>query len=272
MAIATCCLTPANVAAWGPEGHVIVAKIAELNLKPETRKAISKLLGNIPISDRRIANFADFVKRNPDYPEYLKSAPWHYINIPAGEKYDKERDGNDGHNVIAKIEEFKKTLASKDSKAENRLEALLFLVHLVGDLHQPLHCADRKDEGGNKLKVKFLGHGGIHLNLHSAWDSDLVKAGMKRLEPGDYAFRLDGGIEKEDRARWQKGSPEDWANESSEVAAKLVYTDAKGNPLPRTGTPNLDKAYVKRGVGVVEQQLRKGGIRLAKILNEALAP
>jgi hypothetical protein len=272
LALACWFLTPARAPAWGSEGHVIVAKIAELNLKPGARLAIGKMLGTIPISDRRIANFADFVKRNPDYPRFLQSAPWHFVDIPVGEKYDKDRDGNGGANVIDKITEFKKTLADKDAKAEERLEALLFIVHLVGDLHQPLHCATREDHGGNSLKVKFLGHGGNHLNLHSAWDTDLVRAGMKRLEPGDYAFRLNGGTRKEDRSKWQEGTPEDWANESNAAAAKFAYRDSGGNKLPTTGAPNLDDAYIKRGVGVVEGQLRKGGIRLAKILNDALSP
>jgi hypothetical protein len=145
-------LTPTEAWAWGKEGHVIVAKVAELNLSDKARKEIRKLLGPIPISESRIANFADFVRHNPDHPEFADSAPWHFVDIPNDVGgYDPKRDCKGGQCVIDRIEKFKGVLAG-DSPTEDRLNALMFLVHLVGDLHQPLHCSDRNDRGGTTLR------------------------------------------------------------------------------------------------------------------------
>jgi hypothetical protein len=265
-------LTPDRARAWGREGHVIVAKIAELNLKPEARKAIFKLLGPIPISHERIATFADFVRHNPDFPEYAKSAGWHFVDIPYGQgNFDPTRDCQDGACVVNKVEEFQRVLAG-NGPTDKRLEALIFLVHLVGDLHQPLHCATKKDRGGNALHVRLLGETGNHLNLHSVWDSELVQAGMKRLDAVDYAVQLNNSIKEGDRTAWQAGRPVDWALASHALAEKFAYRDAHGNELPATGTPNLDRAYIDSRVPVVASQLQKGGLRLAKVLNDALAP
>src|SRR4051812_43302532 len=83
-----CLLVPGRAAAWGPEGHVTVAKIAELNLSPKARKGVLKLLGPGAISDRKVANYADFVRHNPNFPEYSQSGPWHFVDIPVGEAFD----------------------------------------------------------------------------------------------------------------------------------------------------------------------------------------
>jgi hypothetical protein len=252
---------------------MIVAKIAELNLKPQARDEIRKLLGPTPISDRRVATFADFVKHNPDFPEYAKTPPWHFVDVPYdADSYDPERDCKDGSCVVERIEVFKKTLADKTKPSQDRLEALMFLVHLVGDLHQPLHCATRNDRGGNDLPVGFLGHAGNHLNLHAVWDENLVQACMGHLEPYDYAGRLNAEIQGSDRSDWQTGEAKDWAWESHQAAVKRAYADADGHPLPKNGHPNLDDAYVAKGKEVVAVQLKRGGIRLARILNDALAP
>jgi hypothetical protein len=262
-------LSPSEVRAWGKEGHVIVAKIAELNLSDKARQEVRKLLGPIPISDSRIANFADFVRHNRDFPQFGKSAPWHFVDIPLeAEGYDPQRDCKGGQCVIDRIAQFQKVLAG-NGPADERLEALTFLVHLVGDLHQPLHCTTNNDRGGNDLAVHFLGHTGNHLNLHSVWDSNLVVAALKGLEPLDFANRLNIQIKQADRSAWRVGTPVDWANEAHAVAQRCAYRDAKGDPLPTKGQPNLDEAYVDRGVEQVTLQLQKGGVRLAKVLNDA---
>jgi hypothetical protein len=138
-------LLPNACWAWGDEGHVIVAKIAELNLTKEARAGIRDLLGVTPISDKKIATFADFVRHNPHYPQFSKTAPWHFIDIPLdAEKYDPDADYcKDGQCVVAQVERLKAVLADKTKPDKDRRQAVIFLVHLVGDLHQPLHCATR---------------------------------------------------------------------------------------------------------------------------------
>jgi hypothetical protein len=264
-------LAPAPARAWGADGHVIVAKIAELNLTPEARKEIQKLLGPIPISHPRIATYADFVKHNPDYPEYSKTAGWHFVDIPLGATFDPATHCPEQNCVIDQVNRLKGVLAKKDGKADDRLDALTFLVHLVGDMHQPLHCATRDDHGGNGLKVRFLGNRGNHLNLHSVWDENLVRAAMKRKDRLDFAYDLNTRITDDNRKSWKEGTPKDWALESHKLAETAAYCDSKGKPLPKMGEPDLDQPYVDRGTKTVSEQLQKGGVRLAALLNEALS-
>lgn len=259
--------------AWGADGHMIVARVAELNLTPEAQKGIQKLLGPIGISHTRIANYADFVKHNPDFPQFKQSAPWHFVNIRVDRDgvtgFDMERDCPKGSCVVEKIKEFQKTLSDKTKKSDERLEALMFLVHLVGDIHQPLHCGDRGDAGGNGLKVKFLGHGGNHLNLHAVWDDNLVKANMKQLDAPGYAATLHAKITDDKmRKALSGGTPEEWATESFQIAKKSAYV-LDGEMMPKTGSPDLDDEYVKRNKKHVENQLLSGGLRLAQLLNDS---
>ena len=259
---------------WGKEGHIIVAKIAELNLSPEAQTAIHELLSpGARISDDKIANFADFVRHNPHYPQYANTAPWHFVDTPyEATSYDPDRDCKENACAVGKIEDLRKVLADKSAPHAKRQTALIFLVHLVGDVHQPLHCATRNDRGGNMLAVTFLGQSGNHLNLHSVWDDNLVLACMGALDEIDYANRLNANMTAAQRTELAQGTTTDWANESHSLAVQKAYRDSNDNPLPTEGTPNLDQGYVDRGKGVVELQLRRGGVRLAKILNEALAP
>src|SRR4051812_21774546 len=164
--ILVACLSSA-VFGWGGDGHQIVALIAEAHLSPEAKAGIRALLGDANISDGEIANWADELRR-----EKRETAPWHYVNIPVGASvFDTKRDGNRGNNVIDKIEAFEKTLSDKAAPRVDRVDALKFLTHFVGDVHQPLHCADRDgDKGGNGRLVFFLERAKA-VNLHQCWDS-----------------------------------------------------------------------------------------------------
>jgi hypothetical protein len=275
-------LAPAKTVAWGPEGHIIVARIAELNLSPAAKAALAELLPDTPfsgsnsISDPHLPNYADFVKHNSQFPQFKDSGPWHFVDIPVDPPtdYDPDKFCKNGQCVLEKIEQFKGILADKSQPKVKRQEALVFLVHLVGDLHQPLHCATRNDTGGNDLKVKYLGNPGSHhpMNLHSVWDSNLVRENMTTFDPKGSADKLNEVIQNADRNKWRQGAVKDWMMESYDLARTTSYKFADGTPLPTTGHPNLDKAYVDKNKLVVAEQLKKGGIRLAKVLNDALAP
>jgi hypothetical protein len=267
---------------WGENGHLIVAKIAELNLEPKAKDQITKLLaveddvtklnGVTSIATMRLATFADFVRHNPNYTDpYGKSAPWHFVDIPVKATYDEARDCVDKSCVIGQVERFQETLGNNDAPPAKRKEALIFLVHLVGDAHQPLHCCTRNDRGGNNLKVHFLGNAGNHLNLHSVWDDNLVHASMASVDALDAAGRLNGAIKGDDRTAWRKGTIKEWAIESHQLAVKFAYRAGSEKELADSGTVNLDKEYVDQAVPVVAKQLQKGGIRLAAVLNDALA-
>src|SRR5882672_5025159 len=161
-------LLPSLVLGWGGDGHQIVCLIAEARLAPAAKAAIHELLGDdVSISDAEVANWADQIRR-----ERRSTAPWHYVNIPiAATTFDPNRDGKNGNNVIAKIAEFERVLSDKNAAKADRAEALKFLVHFVGDLHQPLHCADRDGDKGGNARLVFFGDRQKAVNLHQVWDS-----------------------------------------------------------------------------------------------------
>lgn len=254
---------PSMLFAWGGDGHQITALIAEEHLNPETKKAIHELLGKgVNISDAEICNWADQIRR-----EKRSTAPWHYVDIPTDASgFDEARDGNHGNNVIQKLEHFEKVLADGSNSKEDRAEALKFVVHFAGDIHQPLHCAERDhDRGGNSRKVLFLDRK-RPIALHAAWDTQILLHNKGNQRILDYSRGLNQQITPERIQAWAKGTAEDWANESHRVAVEQVYkgVPADGDP------PKLDAEYVRRAEPVVEEQLQRGGVRLATILNRAL--
>jgi len=202
--VVTCLLviaaSAAPLAAWGPVGHRVVAAVAESQLTPEARAQVKALNGNVLLVG--IATTADAIRN--DRPE---TKEWHFVDIPISEDtYDAARDCKDDDCVVARIEEFREVLADDGAPKAKRKEALMFLVHFVGDVHQPLHSADNHDRGGNDVKLKF---GGKNRNLHSIWDSGIIEntASESVLNKRIKQRIADG----EDDAA---GDPEDWANEA----------------------------------------------------------
>ena len=162
--------------------------------------------------------------------------------------------------MIGRIAEFRKRWRDESANPTERREALLFLVHFVGDMHQPLHCANNHDRGGNDVTVQFRG---TRMNLHRVWDSAL----LDRLPAEQQLFvALEQAISSEDRTTWSAGSVEGWAGESFEAARHVVYGDL---PHLRPGEiPVLGDAYEHDADPVVERQIEKAAVRLAAILNE----
>jgi hypothetical protein len=255
---------PSRAVAWGGDGHQIVALIAEERLTPEARRAVADLLGpGNHISDAEVANWADQVRR-----ERRDTGPWHYVDIPLECKaYDPGRDGKGGNNVVDRLVAFEAVLADARAPKEARAEALRFVVHLVGDLHQPLHCADRNgDKGGNGRLVFFPGRGRA-VNLHQTWDSLVLLRHRGTARVLDYAVKLNAAVSTAQAEQWQAGAPEAWANEAHEVAAKVVYAGVPADGPP----PRLDAVYLAKAAQVTDEQLQKAGVRLAAVLNRAAA-
>lgn len=248
--------------AWGGEGHQVVALIAEDRLTDAAKKQIHELLGNdADISDAEVANWADELRRTR-----RETAPWHYVNIPLDAKgFDEKRDGHDGKNVIDKVAEFEKILEDDTKPKADREEALKFLVHLIGDLHQPLHCSNRDDKGGNGYPVHFLKRK-TATDLHAVWDTDLLRQYVGKTRIADYAGELSKSITKEQARGWSAGEPVDWANETFGVAVKDVYPD-----FPKDAEdPKVDADDVKAKRPIIEKQLMRAGVRLATVLNRSL--
>lgn len=251
---------PAIAYGWGGDGHQIVCLIAEDRLTSAAKAGIHALLGSTAnISDAEIASWADEVRR-----ERPATGPWHYVDIPVeATTFDEKRDGRNGNNVIDKINDFETVLKDPKASKNDRVEALKFLVHLVGDEHQPLHCAERNgDKGGNGRLVFFLDRPRA-TNLHSVWDSAILLEHKGTTRNAAYADSLNAQVRPEQAAEWMKGTPEDWANESHAVAVDVVYKGVPADGPP----PKLDQKYVDAAGAIVDLQLQRGGVRLAAILN-----
>lgn len=252
-------ILPSLAFAWGGEGHQVVALIAERHLTPEAQRQIHELLGeNVDISDAEVCNWADRIKR-----EDPASAKYHYVNIPtSADGYDATRDDHLGEHLVARLEKYTAQLANKDNPAASRAEALRFVVHLVGDLHQPLHCAERNgDKGGNTCSVTFNGR---KLNLHSVWDTFILKALRGKTPVAEYADAIDERATDAQRAEWRRGTFAEWATESFKIARDVVYP-----AVPEAGG-ELPADYADKNRATVELQLERGGVRLAEVLNRAM--
>jgi nuclease S1 len=270
------CVAPGPSFGWGEDGHVIVGKIAEANLNPTAKAKIKDLLDDRSIGDARLSTWADKIRSSGELKrKYENNDKWHYININidvSTKAEDFKPDPSDDH-VIMAVEKFKKVLVDESASKEDRKEALLFVIHFVGDLHQPLHtCFRNDDRGGNLQPIKsYAGKTENKLNLHWIWDTHLLRAEKGVLTPEDFATRLDGETTVEQRDEWAKGTVKDWVWDSHAVAAKTVYRFADGTDLPARDKPAIElteENYGKANRPIVREQLKKGGVRLAKVLND----
>ena len=252
---------------FGEDGHRVVAGIAELRLSEKAKRGIRRLLVRDRISDANVAMWADEIKgARPE------TRPWHFVDIPVETgTFDPATQCKDGSCVIDRINEFNEVLGDTHSSRRERQEALKFLVHFLGDLHQPLHCAERtsgggkKDRGGNERTVRFPGHRRV-TNLHAAWDTLLVEEYMEDLEVINYAAQLNSRITQQEGSDWSRGTVEEWAIETHGAARDHAYKNIPADgPAPRLDT----EGYVSPNKAVLEAQLMKAGVRLAKLLNEA---
>ena len=245
---------PASAEAWGPKGHEIIARIAADNLTPAAHLRLSQILGgDAPALMVLNSNWADEIRN--DRPQ---TAPWHFVNIEVGSQgYDPRRDCPKDNCVVRQIEREVGLLRDPRAPFAARQEALRFLIHFVGDLHQPLHASDRHDKGGNAFIVY---EGRKRTNLHRVWDEDLVEA--LGPDPMADAADIETHLSPDDKAHIMSGSPATWASETFQLGAKEIYAR-----LPASGPIRLPRDYASRERAVVRAQLARAGLRLAMLLN-----
>jgi hypothetical protein len=259
-------LLPVSSLAWGPEGHRIVGDIAQERLTPTARLHVKELLGNDDLAS--VSVWADEIKG-----ERPETYGWHFVDIPKDASgFSEARDCyrldekhlssvQDHHNcVVDRITMFRSVLADRNAPKQNRIEALKFLVHFVGDVHQPMHAIEEA-RGGNDIHVVEFGSpqcGSRPCNLHFAWDTGLIEhAGISERQ---FVSRLDELIASRKLTIQADGTPEQWANESFLVAKKAWLNDGAA----------VDQRYYDNEIGVVNRRLALAGIRLASWINQAL--
>jgi hypothetical protein len=247
-ALACTFAVPSPAHAWGAEGHRIVARLAKTQLSPAAMEEVTKLLALEPGATlESVSTWADEF-RSPS------TAPWHYVNFPRGGdcKYDAPSLCADGQCVVGAIERQLAVLASTAS-GEDRLKALKYVVHFVGDVHQPLHAGYADDNGGNGYQLQAFGRG---TNLHSLWDSDLIANW-----PGGPAALFDVAVAEKSTVGGAKAPPA-WAEDSCHIVGQDGFYPADHK---------LDPECPQRWSAVLVQQLVSAGSRLAGVLNTNLA-
>ncbi|NOT51034.1 MAG: S1/P1 nuclease [Chitinophagaceae bacterium] len=246
---------PLSAFCWGVTGHRVVAEIAERHLSKKAKKGLKGLIGRENLA--MWANWPDFIKSDTTG-TWAMASKWHYVNIPGNlskEVFVDSLRNLKGENLYTQIKAMTDQLKDESLTAEKRQIALRFLLHFVGDLHQPLHVGRAEDLGGNRINVSWFDKA---TNLHSVWDNSLVE--FQQYSYTEYATVLDI-VSEEQIAEWQNSALEDWFYDSY-VLANKVYAS-----VPADGKLGYKYNYIFQKD--LDQQLLKGGVRLAKMLNEA---
>jgi len=249
MALVLLLTVPSAVLAWGANGHRIVGRIAMNHLTDEAARGVQCLIG--PEGLDQVSTWPDEIRSDP---AWSRATPWHFIDIDDNETLETtQRDPNG--DVLEAIGRFTAVLRDPQASRESKQEALKFLVHFVGDIHQPLHVGRRADRGGNSIKVTLFGQ---ETNLHSVWDAGLIDA--EKLSFSEFAAFIDHPTLKEIQA-WQSAAPADWVNESKALRDR-VY---------KTGDGKLSFEYDYVEIPLIKQRLLRAGVRLAGLLNSIFA-
>ncbi|TZF85613.1 S1/P1 nuclease (plasmid) [Pedobacter sp. BS3] len=237
--------------AWGLLGHRIVAEIANSYLNAKARVEIQKILGNESMA--MASNWPDFIKSDPSY-NYLSK--WHYIDFDQSLSYQQMQDflqQDTATDAYTKLNFLVKELKNKSLPADKKLMYLKLVIHIVGDLHQPLHTGRTEDKGGNTIKVSWFGQ---QTNLHAVWDEKLIE--YQQLSYTEYTKAINYTTPAQ-RTEWQQQPISKWIYDSNQLAQK-IYAGIK--PEAR-----LSYRYNFDYVADLNQQLLKGGVRLAGLLN-----
>lgn len=262
----------APVQAYWEYGHETVAQIAEGNISPKARANLQRLLRAAPLlgtpkcplrNIKDVSVWADCIKG--DQVRWGYTSSWHYQNVDICKPFDLKSACAGGNCVSAQIDRSFALLKDRSLPANVRLEALAFLVHFVGDLHQPLHAGDHNDRGGNDLKASYGVMPGY--NLHSVWDGLLAD---RAISAAPDIVRRFSSFEK--RAL-SAGTTRDWSEENWAVARDIAYPRAvDDNPCgPKPERPvTIDEADVAASRAALRLQVERGGLRLARLLEEAL--
>ena len=277
LALCALFLAASPAAAWWEYGHETVGRIGYTEARPGTQAAIRRLLAQSKLLETPTCPAAT-VEEASYWPDCIKglgerfsySSPWHYQNVDICKPFDLKSACRDGNCVSAQVERNLKLLADKELPARERVMALAFLIHFVGDLHMPLHAGDKGDLGGNRFPVTYGVISG-RTNLHGTWDGWIAERGISN-PPGGPAGVL-GDFPAAERAAMRTGTVEEWSREGWDVAREFAYGTVMADPCGPVPAerPVIDEATTRKLVPVARRQIARGGLRLARLLDEALS-
>ena len=240
--------TPNRKPDWGQTGHRTVGEIATNHLTNRARKKIEKLLDGESLA--HASTFSDEIKSDKKFDKYYT---WHYVNFPIGSRYEDSKKEEKG-DIMTGMEHCISVLKDENASQEDQVFHLKMLVHLIGDLHQPLHVGRAEDRGGNDIKVSWHYQ---KSNLHRVWDTEMIESWNMSYSELEQNIKQ---LSKEQIRSIESGSLLDWMYDSRKLAER-VYASA-------TQDDKLGYRYSYDHLGTVMDQLRKAGIRLAKVLND----
>ena len=241
-----------TIISWGSKGHRALATIAERHLSPNTRAVVNAYLEGESMTDA--ATWADEIRNEQ---EFRNTSSWHFLNAPLGlnkVQFSQFVIKQDKDNIYSAILKAQASLKNKALDNKQKAEALKFLIHLVGDAHQPMHVSRAEDKGGNSIQVRFDGKG---TNLHSLWDSKLID--HERLNNEEMAKQYDWANAGQSK-KWQADSPMQWLWESYQISSELYDEVTPGQ--------TIDQAYYKKSIDIIHLRIAQAGIRLAGELNK----
>ena len=264
--LAMSALAAAPAAAWGPVGHRITAQIAQDNVSGQTRARIAQILGHEELPEA--ATWPDEQRSNPDAFWQTTSYPWHFVTIPVGQAPEHLEHPSEGDAETA-LESFTAVLRDPAASPEDKARALRFVVHIVGDLHQPLHVGKPGDRGGNDVKVRWFDDPVVQ-NLHWVWDEGMIR--RQELSFSEYAARLEARMTAEQVVAWWNVEPDTWMAESAALRDRIYPA-----PSERDGAGTPEAPFVMRywypyeWTPEMELRLQQSGIRTAAYLDWVFA-
>lgn len=238
-----------DAAAWGAKGHDITCSIAEKHLSRKARKAVDRIF-----EGKSMVYWSSWMDNASHTPELSYTSTWHYKNIDADEEYDTAVLNENG-DVVTALNAQIAALKSGTLNPEAEALALKMVVHLMGDLHCPMHMAHKSDRGGNRWQIQYFNNG---KNLHSIWDSDLIESAHKWTF-SEWTDQIDR-VDRKTIKAIQEGNPYEWGRETFATTIGVYDATPVGS--------KLSYDYVEYARPILEQQLLRGGLRLAAVLNE----
>ena len=235
--------------ALGQTGHRVTGEIAERHILPQTKKALKNILGNEGLAE--VSTYADEMRSSPNEYWNKTARPYHYVTVPKGKTYQQVGAPEKGDAVFALNKLSKVVKDSASTKAE-KSDAIKFIVHIIGDLHQPLHAGNGLDYGGNDHKIKFYGR---DTNLHRLWDTGLIE--REHLSFSEWTEWLDRDISDKDIAQWRDNDPIVWIEESIKLRDTIYPKE-----------DSIGYTYQYENMPIIKKRLKQAGIRIAFYLDK----